>query len=255
VMPGVPVTIPFNLSDPENHPLTVASAGLPRGLVFNAITKAITGTPLAGGLFNATLTATDRYGAKSSTVTISINVPNQAPVVAGSPSPRTMVLGTAVNEPLTVSDPDNHTFTITALPRTLPPGLSINQTTRTITGKPSVVGTYIVRLVATDRYGAKTDFPGFTWTTTNSAPVWGNLADQSSVQGVAVNLPLPVTDPDSHTMTLKGILPQGLRFTGTSVTGTPTAAPGTYTAVFYLKDQYGMTATTKTINWTITSPG
>ena len=255
LQPGVAASLPYNLTDPENHVMTVAATNLPRGLAFNTITKSLSGTPLAGGSFFVTMVATDKYGAKSYTVTTNILVPNEAPVTDGSPGPATLVVGTVVNQPLSVVDPDGHPMTITALNRSLPRGLVINSATKSITGKPSVPGTYLIRLLATDRYGAKAEFLPFTWTVTNGAPVWSDLADQTSFQGSQVNLALPVSDPDGHTVTVTGTLPPGLKFQGKNIVGTVTAPVGTYTVVLNAKDLYNMTSPAKVISWTVVAPG
>ncbi|RZM25560.1 MAG: hypothetical protein EOO88_18855, partial [Pedobacter sp.] len=64
-------------------PYTYSLAGLPAGMVFNANTRVISGTPTTGGPYTLTLTATDNTGLSTSTdYALQINVP--APVVASA---------------------------------------------------------------------------------------------------------------------------------------------------------------------------
>ncbi|WP_431293912.1 beta strand repeat-containing protein [Pedobacter sp. P26] len=72
-------------------PYTYLASGLPPGLNFNTTTREITGTPLLGGTFTISLTATDANGNKATTaysLTVTVNAPvvAAATVCAGSPA-------------------------------------------------------------------------------------------------------------------------------------------------------------------------
>lgn len=59
----------------SNSPTSYTAANLPAGLSINTSTGLITGTPTAGGTFNATITALNSFGSDSETLQISIRVP------------------------------------------------------------------------------------------------------------------------------------------------------------------------------------
>ncbi|WP_256003688.1 Ig-like domain-containing protein [Pedobacter deserti] len=81
-------------------PYTYAVTGLPAGLNFNPDTREITGTPLIGGTFNVTQTATDAGGLSTSTDhVLAVTVGN--PVVAGT----SICAGSAAT--LSVSNPQS----------------------------------------------------------------------------------------------------------------------------------------------------
>jgi len=79
-------------------PYTYVAANVPAGLLFNAVTRQITGTPTAGGIFTITVTVTDANN-NTATQDYVINVTVPAPVVAGTST----CAGTTVT--LTVSNP------------------------------------------------------------------------------------------------------------------------------------------------------
>lgn len=260
--PGVALNMPFTVSDPEGHPFTVTSTGLPKGLVVNTLAKAITGTPMASGEFNVTLTATDRYSGKTVAQPFRINIPNQAPVIGANIPNITTVAGTPVSVPINVSDPENHKLAISVnsinvypLASSIPPGLVINSVNKTIAGTPSRGGVYTVALKVADIYGAFTYMPAFTWTVINTKPTLQPIANVSMRIGAAASLQLSATDPEGHAVTyrLSG-LPTGLRVSATGlVYGTPTAAAATYRVTAYARDAYGLNSDNVVFNITLTN--
>lgn len=262
-LPGVPFTTTYTASDPEGHPFTMIATGLPKGLVVNNNTKTIAGTPMASGTFSVTLTATDKFGGKTVAQPFQITIPNGAPTV-GAPLPNmTTVAGTPVSVPLNVSDPENHRLLITVsginvypLASSLPPGLLINSTTKTISGTPSRGGVYTVSLKVADIYGAFTYMPAFTWTVINTKPTLQPVSNVSMRIGAAATLQLSATDPEGHAITYKvSGLPTGLRVGAATglVSGTPTAVAGTYRVTAYARDLYGLNSDTVTFTITLTN--
>ena len=104
MLPGVAASLPFTLSDPDGNTMTLATTGLPRGMLANAVSKVVIGAPLVAGTFNVTMVATDKYGAKSGVGTFTITVPDLPPVIGTQVASRTSVIGTAQSLVLDVAD-------------------------------------------------------------------------------------------------------------------------------------------------------
>ena len=207
---------------------TIASwsaTGLPAGLSIDSSTGTISGIPTTAGTSSVTVTATDSAsftGSTSFTWTLTNTV------VVTAPSNQSNVSGTAVT-PLTVSATD--TSTTTSLTFTdsssLPPGLSIDSSTGTITGTPTTAGIYAVTITATDGSGFF-GTAGFTWTVTNTVSVT-NPGNQTNNDSSAITpLQIVATDSSSGGLPLSysdsGTLPAGLSIDPSTgiVSGTPT---------------------------------
>lgn len=126
---------------PANDGGAVASytvnPALPAGLVLNAATGVISGTPtVAAGAANYTVTGTNAAGSTTATVNITVNASLQAPSNLSYTTPVTYTTGTAITA---------NTPTVTGVVTTwqispaLPAGLSFNQATGVISGTPTAV--------------------------------------------------------------------------------------------------------------------
>jgi hypothetical protein len=137
---------------------------------------------------------------------------------------------------------------------TLPPGLTVDPSTGTVTGTPTAAGTYTVTITATDDsgYAAEVTFP---WTILNSVTVSGP-GDRTDVSGAAVP-PFAVVATDSSPVATLAYaaegLPPGVTLGSTDglVSGTPTTA-GTYAVTVTATDSAGFTGTA-TFTWTVTN--
>ena len=127
---------------PYGFALTAGS--LPPGLSLSS-GGALTGTPTAVGSFNLTVTATDANGQTGSRA-YTLTVP--APTLAMTPASGTLTApyGIAYAQAFTASG-GSGSFSH-ALTGTLPPGLSF--TGNTLTGTPTVPGSYPITVTATD---------------------------------------------------------------------------------------------------------
>ncbi|MBF0185910.1 MAG: putative Ig domain-containing protein, partial [Magnetococcales bacterium] len=217
-------------------------------LHFDANTRTFFGTPATTDqTAQVKLIATDASGAKGYDLfTITVENANQAPVVNLAPSSQTVAQGDAFyyqfsQQSFTDADGDALTYQMAGLANnsTLPTWLHFDAETRTFSGRPgnADVGTLGVKLIATDEEGASTAATfNITVTNVNDAPTVAiPLANQSAVQGVALNYRLPtgsfvdVDAGDSLTMTatdLNGqVLPSWLHFDAATQTfsGTPQA--------------------------------
>ncbi len=215
--------------------------GLPAGLTFDAASRTLSGTPTADRgrrYYDVFYTVTDANGA-----TLSANffiVVAAAPRLGlpDLPPPQFYTAGTPIT-PLTLPEATNGTgpwsYTLTGqFGRDLPPGLSFDANTRTLSGTPtaSYDGDLTYRVTdATDNFAAD-----FSVTVAAAPPLaLSAVANQGYTVDAAVNLVLPAATggvgPWIYTLTGPGgtTLPVGLDFnTDTrTLSGMPTAAGGT----------------------------
>ncbi|MBS0631586.1 MAG: immunoglobulin domain-containing protein [Verrucomicrobia bacterium] len=165
----------------SNSPTRYGATGLPAGLTLNTTTGAITGTPVTSGQYSATLTATNASGASTPfTLTLTI-APSAATSAINSASTATVVAGhsftyviSATNAPVS--------YNISGLPA----GLTADTTAGTISGIPTVPGTYAITLSANNLTGTGASFvlaltvavdPG---TPEPQPPVGGHLVNLST---------------------------------------------------------------------------
>ena len=117
-------------------------------------------SPTGGTLYYVAVRAKNAFGVSAYSPEVAFSIPS-----LGQPSNQTSVAGVAITPVnLSVVDPDGGSVTLTHTG--LPVGLSLNSSTRRITGTPAAVGTYNVTVLAND--GIVTVSRSFTWTVTSS---------------------------------------------------------------------------------------
>ena len=264
----VSVTGPGDQSDLSGtpiSPLTIAATdssttatigylatGLPDGLSIDPATGTVTGTPTTAGTSTVTVSATDSSGATGST-TFSWSISNT--IALANPGDQTATSGSAITALDVGATDTSPTATVGYTATGLPPGLSIDADSGSVSGTPTTAGSYTVTVTATDDSGASTSV-SFGWTIGNVVTPTVT-ADQSSVSGSAI-APLTAAATDSSSTTTLtygdgGSLPTGLSIDATSgvVTGTPTTA-GAYAVVLTATDGAGFSAT-DSFSWTVTN--
>jgi hypothetical protein len=216
-------------------PYTFSATGLPTGLTMSS-SGTISGTTTSTGTFNYTVTITDRAG-NTGTVNCSVTVypPPSATCISitaiqGTPiTPVTMTGSGGVGGP--------YTFSATGLPA----GLTMSSS-GTISGTPTVNGTFNYTVTVTDSAGNKGTV---NCSVTVAPPISASCVSITAVQGTAIT---PVTMTASggaggpYTFSATG-LPAGLTMSSSgTISGTPTVS-GTFNYTVTITDKAGNTGT------------
>ncbi|MEP7339870.1 MAG: putative Ig domain-containing protein, partial [Acidobacteriota bacterium] len=200
---------------------SIVSGNLPAGLSL-ASGGVLAGTPAAVGVFNFVVKATDANGCQGSqSYTLAINCPTITINPATIPG---AIIGQLYSQSFTQTGGIGAvTFSLTG---TLPPGLSFNAATATISGTPTQVNSFSVTIKATDGNGCQ----GMrTYSLPVNCPALGfNPATlPGGTAGVAYSQAITVTGgglPFTFTVS-QGALPPGLTLSMAGViSGIPTQA-------------------------------
>ncbi|PKH42729.1 putative Ig domain-containing protein [Nocardioides alpinus] len=230
--------------DPEGKAVTLSATGLPAGLSISG--RTIVGTPSASGTFAVRVSASDGNLSSAETLTITVTAVNDAPVLVPVDD-ATAIEGQAMGA-ISVVSTDEEDGKPSVSVSGLPAGVTYLAATGTISGTPTVGGTFSVTVTAEDSAGRRaSDTFVLTVTDVNDAPVAGDPspATVQATQGRAVDATVlvPATDEegDPLTRTVSG-LPSGMTGTGTAtgiaLGGTPTVS-GTSTVTVTVTDGNG----------------
>jgi Putative Ig domain len=137
-----------------NPPVTwsISVGSLPSGLTLNAGTGAITGTPTTAGTTTFTVKATDSSTPTAQTATKQLSITVVAALTITTSSLPNGTVGSAYNTTVAATGGTTpYTWSWAAQSgSSLPPGLSINSGTGAISGTPSSQGTFSVTVTVTD---------------------------------------------------------------------------------------------------------
>lgn len=229
-------------TQPYSWSLASASGSLPPGLTLNSSTGAITGTPTTAGTSNFTAQVTDSAKA-SATKPLSIIIDPPTLTITTEPPLAHGVVGVAYSQTLTATGGSPpYGWSLSA--GSLPPGLSLNQSTGAITGTPTTAGSVnftaqvsdTAKTTASRAFSLTIDAPALLITTT-SLP--------NGTVGTAYSQTLAAsggTTPYSWSLSV-GSLPRGLSLNSASgtISGTPSTA-GTSDFTVQVTDNAGNTA-------------
>lgn len=127
---------------------TVDSGALPAGVGLNSSTGLLSGTPTALGDFTFKIKITN--GTRSDSQTYNLSVVQPLKVTNATPAGAEVGLPFALNPQASGGKPG---YTWSIAEGTIPAGLSLDTTTGAITGKPTVPGTYLLKLKVQDTLG------------------------------------------------------------------------------------------------------
>ncbi|RRB07465.1 CotH kinase family protein [Larkinella rosea] len=227
--------------DQEYGSVFYSLAGLPHGLSFEPITRKITGIPTVSGTFSLTYSANDGNLTTPVQVTLIIsdsagtgsNQPPQAPAMAPLSATVNAVFSTTL-PPFTDTDP--MTYSLSGLPNEL----KFTAASRSISGKPTVSGTFSLTYTANDGLVSTSVYVSLTVSNsavTNQPPLPPSTSPLSATVNTVFSAALPpFIDTDPLTYDLTG-LPNGLSFAKASRTlsGTPTTS-GTFSLTYTAND-------------------
>ncbi len=132
------------------YTFVVTSGALPNGLLLNAATGDITGSPLTAGSFNFTITATDVNGCPGSRAYTIVIAGAGCPIITLSPETLPSgVVGSPYSQIVTASG-GVAPYTYSVSSGTLPTGLTLNGETGVIAGTPTSAGLFSFTIQALD---------------------------------------------------------------------------------------------------------
>jgi PKD repeat protein len=226
-------------------PTSFTATGLPPGLAINSGTGLISGTPTAGGSYDATLTVTNATGTVTDHLTIVVS-----PAAPSFALPANLVTTVGVSASFNVRNPSGGgTYTATGLPT----GMSINASTGTISGTPTTAGNAAITVTATSSSGSDTV----------TGTIIVNAAGAPTITSPLTTLSVPVATPFAYTITSSATgatfaatgLPAGVTCDPVAgvVSGTPTVG-GTYDVIISAGNGTATGSATLVINVTPAPP-
>jgi hypothetical protein len=235
---------------PAANNFTVTAGALPPGLMLNAATGVLSGTPTVLGTYNFTIQAGNGFGNVTQPYTMAIDPANIAPTMFTSPAPPTTGgVGTTYTHTFAANGTPTPFYTVFS--GVLPPGLSLNPITGVLTGTPTSAGNFGPIVVRAVNVAGGTNSPAFNINVTAIPPVVPPVVTppvvappaaptafalgQSPISiGSSVGLPyaLPIIangNPAPTYSVIGGSLPPGITMSPDGVlTGTP-GAEGEFT--------------------------
>ncbi|CUU59674.1 conserved repeat domain-containing protein [Parafrankia irregularis] len=237
---GAAYTVQFTTTG-GTSPFTwsLSSGSLPPGLILNAATGLVTGTPTTPGDYPFTLRVVDASG-QSATQNLTIAIAS-APTLP-FPAPPAGEVGVAYSQQLTVSG-GTSPFVWSVSAGALPAGLTLNPSTGLLSGTPTTAGTASFAVRVTDAFNQSATR---SLTLTIAAPPSLTFSSLPAAQaGVSYSQQLTVTGgtaPFTWAVS-SGSLPPGITLDPSTglLAGTPTTA-GSYPFTVEVTDAFGQTA-------------
>ena len=269
---GDVVSLPAPASDINDDPLTYSATGLPAGLSMSPTTGTISGTisftAAAGSPYSVALHVSDDGGTTNGatdTFLWTVNNKNRLPAFNQNYTTRTDAENAVITMAAPATDPDGDILLYAGT--SLPPGLSINPSTGTVSGTIDFTGAagspYATVLKVSDDGGTTFATDTFSWTVTNTnkLPTFDqDLGDRTSAETDVVALSATASDFDGDSLKYAATnLPPGLSIGASNgqITGTIAftgAASSPYSVSITVSDDNGVTVgATDTFSWTVTN--
>jgi large repetitive protein len=226
---------------------SLASGSLPAGLSLNATTGIVAGVPSTASTSSFTLKVTDALGVVSPpSSAISVTIDQVLTISSGT---YVLTVGSAANLTPAIASGGSGTFTnyaaINGTGTLAALGLSFNST-GTITGTPTVTGSWTGSVVVTDSHGHTATSGQITVyvdqpLSVSGTPAAGQVGSPYSY-ALAVSGGTGTYPSYSVTNTTGTLAALGLSFSAGSVTGTPSAS-GTWSGTITVTDTHGTSKT------------
>ncbi|WP_285335459.1 putative Ig domain-containing protein [Staphylococcus epidermidis] len=237
--------IKIEATDNSGQAVTNKVEGLPAGMTFDEATNTISGTPSEVGSYDITVTTTDENG-NSETTTFTIDVEDTTKPTVESVSDQTQEINTEI-EPIKIEATDNSGRAVTNKVEGLPAGVTFDETTNTISGTPSEVGSYDITVTTTDKNG-NSETTTFTIDVVDTTkPTVESVADQTQEVNTEIT-PITIESEDNSGQTVTNKvdgLPDGVTFdeTTNTISGTPSEV-SSYDITVTTTDESGNSETT-----------
>ena len=208
--PGVPMAYVLTAT---NSPFSYAATNLPPGLSINTATGVISGTPTTTGVYAVGVSAANSVGTSSGIVTFQLGT-NYRPEIVTSAAAAGGIVGLPTSYQVTVGT----LFTGNTISASnLPPGMTFNSSTNTISGASTSAGTFTTGIYVNGNIGGNDPYSDLiAWVTFNfsagppSAPVFTSAAGAGGTVGSAFSY--AVAASRAPTAFAASGLPAGLSF-------------------------------------------
>ncbi|MCD8855324.1 putative Ig domain-containing protein, partial [Staphylococcus epidermidis] len=237
--------IKIEATDNSGQAVTNKVDGLPAGVTFDETTNTISGTPSEVGSYDITVTTTDESG-NSETTTFTIDVKDTTKPTVESVADQTQEVNTEI-EPIKIESEDNSGRAVMNKVEGLPDGVTFDEATNTISGTPSEVGSYDIKVTTTDESGNVTETTFTIDVEDTTKPTVEDIADQTQEVNTEIE-PIKIEARDNSgqavTNKVEG-LPDGVTFdeATNTISGTPSEV-GSYTVTVTTTDESGNSETT-----------
>ncbi|MCH9547926.1 Ig-like domain-containing protein, partial [Staphylococcus epidermidis] len=237
--------IKIEARDNSGRAVTNKVDGLPDGVTFDEATNTISGTPSEVGSYDITVMTTDESG-NSETTTFTIDVEDTTKPTIESIANQTQEVNTEIT-PIKIEATDNSGQGVTNKVEGLPDGVTFDETTNTISGIPSEVGSYDIKVTTTDESG-NSETTTFTIDVKDTTkPTVESVADQTQEVNTEIEpIKIEAKDNSGQAVTNKvDGLPDGVTFdeATNTISGTPSEV-GSYDVTVTTTDESGNSETT-----------